>query len=101
MELKIGTVLSQALKEQRRSLREVAKHTGISVSTLNEWASNRHPRDLVKAQKVAGYLGLTLHFLLFGIEDPQEPMQKIISEDFFKGTYEISIKRVRLPKERA
>ncbi len=52
--------------------------------------------SLMQIQKVANMLGVTMHFLLFGKDDPQEPIQKILKDDFFSGTIEISIKKVRI-----
>lgn len=50
----------------------------------------------VQEVKVANALGVSLHYLLFGEDDAQEAFQKIMKEDFFKGTFEISIKRVKV-----
>lgn len=96
MNLKIGTVLSAQLKEKRISVRELSKLSGVPASTLGEWINNRAPKNPVQAQRVAAVLGVSLHYFFFGEEDRQEPLQKIIGEDFFKGVFEISIKRVQV-----
>lgn len=99
MTLKIGQTLSELLKKKKLSIREVAKGCQVPASTLGEWLNNRTPKNPVQVQQVASYLGVTLHFLLFGIEDREEPIQKILKEDFFSGTFEISIKRVKIKEE--
>lgn len=96
MELKIGKTLAKLIKEQDMTLKTLAQNTGVSASTLSEWKSNRKPKDPTQLQKVASELGVTIHFLLFGVEDSQEPIQKILKEEFFTGTFEITLKRVKI-----
>jgi len=97
MEMQLGRVLTELLKERRLSLRELARASGVSASTLSEWTTNRAPNP-VKLKKVAEYLGVSVHFLLFGCEDNQNPIEKILKESVFQGTYEITVKKVKLPK---
>lgn len=95
VELKIGKTLEKIMKQERHTLASISKVTGVPKSTLSEWLNNRAPNP-TQAVKVANHLGVSLHFLLFGKDDAQEPMQKILKEDFFKGTFEITIKRVKV-----
>jgi len=94
-ELLISTVLKKLMKENGETLATISKSTGVPKSTISEWLSNRSPNP-VQAVKVANHLGVSLHFLLFSQDDTQEPLQKIMREDFFKGTFEISIKRIKI-----
>jgi transcriptional regulator with XRE-family HTH domain len=98
MDLKIGKVLKQFMDNDRHTLASMSKATGIPKSTLSEWLNNRSPNPS-QAVKVANHLGISLHFLLFGKDDAQEPIQRILKEDFFQGTFEISIKRVKIGGE--
>lgn len=95
MDLKIGKVLKQIMENERHSLASISKATGVPKSTISEWLNNRAPNP-TQAVKVANHLGISLHFLLFGKDDAQEPIQKILKEDFFSGTFEITVKRVKL-----
>ena len=95
MTLKIGTTLRTLIKERRMTLVEISKATGVPATTIAEWSNNRAPKNPVHAQKVASHLGVSLHFLLFGEEDHQEPITKLLKEDLFSGTFEINIKRIR------
>lgn len=83
------------MHEHGETLISLSKATGVPKSTISEWLSNRTPNP-VQAVKVANELGVSLHFLLFGEDDAQEAFQKIMKEDFFKGTFEISIKKVKV-----
>lgn len=95
VDLKIGKVLTHIMDNERHTITSISKATGIPKSTISEWLNNRTPNPS-QAVKVANHLGVSLHFLLFGKDDAQEPIQKLLKEDFFKGTFEISIKRIKL-----
>ena len=94
MRLNIGKTLTTLLSEQRLSVKEVAKSSGVPASTIGEWKLNRTPKNPEQVLKVAKVLGVSLHHLLFGEEDRQEPINKFLKEDVFQGIFEISIKRV-------
>lgn len=96
--LKVGVTLRELLVEKRYSLKEVSKGSGVPSSTLSEWLSNRTPRNPVQVRRVADFLGVSLHYLLFGEEDRKEPLTALLKEDVFNGTFEISIRRVRAAK---
>lgn len=98
MKTQIGKVFTQIIKDRRLTLKEISQAAGVPASTLAEWQSNRTPKNPTQVRAVANYLGVSLHFLLFGEEDQQEPIQKILKEDIFQGTFEISIKRVNIKR---
>lgn len=95
MSTSIGKIFTKIVKEKRLTLKEISKATGVPASTLAEWQTNRTPKNPAQVQKVARFLGVSLHYLLFGEEDSEEPVQKIFKEDVFSGVFEISIKRIR------
>ena len=95
MSTQIGKVFSQIVKERRYTLKEISKATGVPATTLAEWQANRTPKNPVQVKAVANFLEVSLHYLLFGVEDNQEPIAKIMKEDFFSGTFEINIKRIK------
>lgn len=97
VDLKIGKVLKQIMESERHTLTSISKAAGVPKSTISEWLNNRTPNP-TQAVKVANYLGVSLHYLLFGKDDAQEPIQRILKEDFFSGTFEISVKRVKIDK---
>ena len=94
--MKVSTTMPELLKSNGFSLRELSKRSGVPVSTLSEWSSNRSPKNPLQAKKVAEALGCTLHYFLFGEDDSQEPIQKILKEDFFSGTFEITVKKIKV-----
>ncbi len=94
--IKIAQTLKQLLKERGMTLRELSKRSGVPVSTLSEWSSNREPKSPTQTRKVAAALGVSMHYLIFGEDDGQEPLQRLLKEDLFQGTFEITVKKVRM-----
>jgi len=94
-DLKIGKVLRNLIESGPHTLASISKATGVPKSTISEWMNNRAPNP-VQATKVAKHLGVSLHFMLFSEEDSEEPLYKLIKEDFFSGTFEISVRRVKI-----
>lgn len=96
MKLRISETLNKILQEKKISLKELSKGSGVPSSTLSEWRTSGRSPNVEQAAKVADFLGITISHLLFGQEDKQEPLQKILREEFFKGVFEISIKKVHI-----
>lgn len=96
-DLKIGSVLKKMMGDERHTLTSISKATNVPKSTISEWLSNRAPNPIYAA-RVAKHLQVSLHFLLFGFEDAEEPLHKILKEDLFSGTFEVNIKRVNVKK---
>ncbi len=98
-EIKIGQVLKRVLRARGMKLKDVSRDTGIPYSILHTWYENRQPNDIVKAQTLADHLNLTLHELLFDQADfrqhrPAADVPRTHSEDFFKGKFEIIVRRL-------
>lgn len=99
-EIKIGQVLKRVLRDQRKTLKEVSRETGIPYSTLHTWHENRQPKDVMKAQRLARYFGISLHELLFDRPDvheeraEQEQPGPPPRPEFFKGTFEITVRKI-------
>jgi transcriptional regulator with XRE-family HTH domain len=95
MSTQIGKVFSEIIKERRLTLKEISAATGVPATTLAEWQANRTPRNPSQVRAVSKYLGISMHYLLFGEEDGEEPVQKILKENMFQGTFEITVRRVK------
>jgi transcriptional regulator with XRE-family HTH domain len=98
-EIKIGSVLRRLLKLQSKTVKKVSQETGIPYSTLHTWLENRQPKDILKAQRLADYFGISLNQLLFDQEEIRNEelsgQTQSKSNDFFKGIFEITIKKIK------
>mgnify|MGYP006077478831 CR=1 FL=1 len=94
VELKIKDILKELMKKQGETLLSVSQGTGVPKSTIADWMTNRTPNP-IQAAKIAKYFGVSLHFLLFGCEDPQDSEKKISFGSIFDGRFEIDIRRIK------
>ncbi len=98
-ELKISETLTSLLCERNMTLRSLSKACDIPLSSLSEWKNNNRNPNAEDLSKVAEVLDTTIHYLLFGFEDPAEPIQKVLKQDLFSGTFEVTIKKVNIKGE--
>ena len=93
-----GENLQELMDHHRISVRELAKELEVSPRTVQEWVGSggRTPRDLVAVRRLAARFGCTIHFLLYGEEEPKIA-QGILLEgpvEIHAGVYEITIRKV-------
>ena len=92
MDIQIGKTLKELMHEKRFNLTQLSKAAGVPTSTLNEWLTNRTPRNPIQVKKVALTLKVSLHYLLFAEEEP-EAVFKIKRGEQALGSFEIVIRR--------
>lgn len=95
--IRLGTTIRAHLKAKGFSLKWVSAQTGIPYSTLHTWLENRQPKDILKVKKLADFLGVGLHELLFGEGDAglvaTAEVPVLPSSDGLEGVYEVTIRR--------
>lgn len=92
--IRIGQTLKNLLRSKGLSLKQVSVQTGIPNSTLHTWLENRQPKDILKVKRLADFLGVSLHELLFGVKElaPLGELRLPAREDLV-GEYEVVIRR--------
>ncbi len=60
---------------------KVAKETGISQTTFSNWKSGRSTPKADALQKIADYFGVTIDYLMTGIEEPPEKESPLTKRD--------------------
>ena len=91
--LKLATMLKRLVKERGMSLRQLARETKISVSTLSGWSNGLSPRDLTEVRTCAIFFGVSLERLLFDEDSAQQS-----SVTVFEGHLRIKIERIAQKK---
>ena len=77
-------VLISLMSERKLSLREAARISGVSPSTISDWRNGRSPDNFMAVKKLAQALGTTLGFLLTGEYDSREPGMPITVTEAFE-----------------
>lgn len=101
MSKNFGEVLQALLLERNLSVRKLAKDISLPHKTVNEWIGNfaRMPREPEVVRKIADYFNVSVHFLLFGEEDPRSSISDFLEKtELHAGLYEITIKKVKSRK---
>ena len=62
-------IFEQLLQKYNVTSYQVSKATGISQSTLSNWKNRRNLLSADKAKLIADYFGVTLDYLMTGVED--------------------------------
>jgi transcriptional regulator with XRE-family HTH domain len=97
-EIALAENLKRLMAEKRLTLTAVAKEVGMNKSTLHNYCNGVMPRNIVKIKELAEFLDVSLSDLLFDQTSHRE--QKTTNstddrkEEFFKGTFEIIVRRV-------
>lgn len=59
-------VMEELLEEKHVKVSQVAKETGVNLSTFTDWKTGRcHPK-IEKLQKIANYFGVSVEYLTTG-----------------------------------
>lgn len=92
-----GENLQELMRKRNLSSKELALALSVPVRTVSEWigSGGRTPRDLSALKKLADYFRCSIHFLLFGEEDPKNSINALLEKtEIHTGLYEITIKKV-------
>lgn len=62
--------LQKLCKEHGLTLAAIAKESGVKQPTLHGWTTGRSVQNLDDLKKVCDLLKVSLHCILYGVEDP-------------------------------
>ena len=74
-------IFEQLLQKYGLSAYKVSKETGITQSTLSGWKRGRSTPKSDNMKKIADYFGVTIDYLMTGIEEPPEKESPLTKRD--------------------
>ncbi len=74
-------IFEQLLQKYGVSAYKVSKETGITQSTLSDWKRGRSTPKSDNMKKIADYFGVTIDYLMTGIEEPPEKESPLTKRD--------------------
>lgn len=92
-----GENLQRLMQKRNLTGRALARELDLPYKTVQEWVgpSGRIPRDPDTLKRVAQFFDCSIHFLLFGEEDPKLNLTNWLEKTVIhSGLYEITIKKV-------
>jgi len=96
-----GETLKELMKAKRLSATDIAKILQLPTKSVQEWVgpSGRTPRDLSVIKKLASLFGVSVHYLMYGEEDPHNLLASALEKtEIHTGLYEIVIRKVQEKK---
>ena len=93
-QMKLGNNLSQLCKERGITLAHLSKMSGVPKSTIHSWTTNPASVNLSHLQKIARALGVSVHFLAYGENDPNEAPSENILKEIFSGDVRVTLHRI-------
>lgn len=94
--MQIDKTLKLLIKRRGITTAELAGAINTPAKTISDWLSGgRTPRDLDAVKRCAEYFNTSIHFLLFGEDDPKGSIAAFLEKtEIHTGLYEISIRKV-------
>lgn len=92
-----GEILEDLMDQKNLSIAKLAKELSVSPKTVQEWVGKggRIPRNPESLKKLASYFDISVHYLLFGEDDPKNLIENFLEKtEIHSGLYEITIKKV-------
>lgn len=68
--------LIKLCKEKGLTLAALAKESGVKQPTLHGWTTGRSVQNMDDLKKVCDVLKVSLHFILYGEQDPWDDNEK-------------------------
>jgi transcriptional regulator with XRE-family HTH domain len=68
--MKLDKILLKLCKDRGLTLAALAKESGVKQPTLHGWTTGRSVQNIDDLKKVCDLLQVSLHYILFGEEDP-------------------------------
>lgn len=87
--MKLKDILRQQLRQHGMTATALSKKSRVPLQTLNNWLSGSKPKDFDQVKAVADVFGVSLDYIVYGIESA-----KIKSEDLVSfGSFDVFLKR--------
>lgn len=97
-DMKLRTIITSLCKKKGWSLSRLAKEAGVPVQTVHNWLTARKSINPDQIQKAAQALGVSVHYLLFGVADPNEKVGEEILREIFTGDVRVTLHRIERRK---
>lgn len=85
--------LAKLCAERGITLTQLARLSGVKQPTLHGWSTGRSVKKIDDLKKVCEVLKVSVHFVLYGTQDPFESSEQIL-EEIFSGDVRVTLHRV-------
>ncbi len=89
----LSHTLPRLLKNKGLTFKKLAQLSNVSSSTLYEWKNGREPQNIHHLKTISNILKVSLHYLLYGKQDPYQINIEKMNKNIIEGNYNITIKK--------
>lgn len=93
MKIKIKEQLKHILQVRNIKVAMLARETKVPAQTIHNWLQNKPPKNIDQLKKVSDYLGVTLDWLLYGVETELKNPLEAHQEEIVAGVWEVVLRR--------
>jgi len=97
--VKLDKILKKLIKDKGVSARQVSRDCKIAQSTLTNFLSGRGPHKPEQVLTLAKYFGVSMEFLLFGVDERPPTIDEVMTQGLFEGWLKVKIERA-VPNKR-
>lgn len=92
--MKLGTMIQKLCKERSWTIAKLAREAGVPVQTIHNWSVAKASVNPDQVKRVSDVLDVSLHYLLYGQNDPHEPRGEEILRELFTGDVRVTLHRI-------
>ncbi len=92
--MKLGKVIQTLCKERGITVAKLARDCGVPAQTIHNWSTAKGAVNPEQVKCVSQYLGVSVHYLLYGEADPHEQPGQEILKEIFSGDVRVTLHRV-------
>lgn len=92
--MELAKNLTKLCEERSLSVSKLARLSGVKQPTIFGWTTGRAVRNYDDLKKVCEVLKVSVHFILYGTQDPYESASGMVQEELFKGNFPITFRRI-------
>ena len=98
MSLILKDILREQMKEKGVGVTVLAKKSGISRKTIENWLAGQKPQNVEQLKTIAEFFGLTVDEICFGPSLKSQPADTALEQhrdEINAGIFEVVLRRVK------
>lgn len=100
MKNELSSTLKKLLSDNKLTARQLAKESGLSISTISDVLNGRSP-SLKNLQLLATFFNVSLDYLVHGSDSSKvKSIDELDFDDFFEGIVRIKISKLKTIKSK-
>ena len=92
MKSTLAANLKKLVRDNDMTMAQLSRATKVPSQTLNNWMSGLDPRNINQVKKIAGYFGITIDELVYGVTIEKTKLLEY-EDEINAGFFEVVLRR--------